>query len=75
MCVLSHSVTTDSVTAWTTAHKAPLTMESSRQAYLSKLPFPTPGHLPDPGTKPLSPASPALARGYFTTSATWEGRL
>ena len=26
-----------------------------------------PGDLPDPGIKPLSPAAPALAGGFFTT--------
>ena len=31
------------------------------------LPFPTPGHLPDPGIKPESLASPAVAGGFFTT--------
>jgi hypothetical protein len=31
------------------AHHASLSMEFSRQAYWSGLPFPTPGHLPDPG--------------------------
>ena len=32
-----------------------------------ELPFPTPGHLPDPGIKPESLASPAVAGGFFTT--------
>ena len=36
-------------------------MGFSRQAYWSRLPFPSPGHLPDPGIKPTSPVSPALA--------------
>ena len=31
-----------------------------RQEYLSGLPFPPQGDLPDPGTEPFSPASPAL---------------
>ena len=31
-------------------------MGSSRQEYLSGLPFPPPGNLPDPGIKPRSPA-------------------
>ena len=31
-----------------------------------------PGDLPDPGIEPASPMSPALADGFFTTSATWE---
>ena len=38
----------------------------------SGLPFPPPGSLPDPGIKPASLESPALASGFFTTSATWD---
>ena len=34
------------------------------------LPCPSPEDLPDPGIKPASPMSPALAGGFFTTSAT-----
>ena len=34
--------------------------------------FPSPGDLPDPGIEPASLASPTLASGFFTTSATWE---
>ena len=34
------------------------------QEYRSGLPFPSPGHLPDPGTELTSPA---LAGGFFTT--------
>ena len=44
---------------------APLLMEFSRQEYWSRLPFPTPGDLPNPGIKPVSPVSPALASGFF----------
>ena len=43
-----------------------------RQGYQSGLPYPPPGDLPDLGIKLVSPASPALAGGFFTTSATWE---
>ena len=32
----------------------------------SGVPFPLPGDLPDPGIKPMSLASPALADGFFT---------
>ena len=39
---------------------------------LEWLPFPLPGDLPDPGIEPVSLVSPALAGGFFTTSATWE---
>ena len=35
-----------------------------RQAYWSRLPFPSPGDLPNPGIKPVFPA---LAGGFFTT--------
>ena len=59
-------------TLWTVACQAPLSMEFSRQEYWSGLPFPSPGHLPNPGIKPVSLMSPALAGGFFTTSATWE---
>ena len=35
-------------------------MGFSRQVYWSDLPFPSLGHLSDPGTEPTSPAAPAL---------------
>ena len=37
-------------------HQGPLSVEFSRQDYWSGLPCPSPGHLPDPGVKPVSPA-------------------
>ena len=43
-------------TLWTVAYQAPPSMEFCRQEYWSGLPFPSPGDLPDPGTKPGSPA-------------------
>ena len=49
-------------------YQAPLSMKFTRQEYWSRLPFPTPGDLPDPGIEPMSPASPALAGGFFTTT-------
>ena len=39
----------------------------SRQEYRSGLPCPPPGDLPDPGIKPASIMSPALAGRFFTT--------
>ena len=54
------------VTPWTVAHQALLSRGFSRQEYWSGLPFPSPGDLPNPGTKPVSPASPALAGRFFT---------
>ena len=59
------------VTLWTVACQAPLSMRFSRQGYWSGLPFPSPGYLPNPGSKPESPESPALAGRFFTTSTTW----
>ena len=44
----------------TVARQAPVSMGFSRQEYWSGLPFPSPGDLPDPGTEPASPVSPAL---------------
>ena len=37
------------VTQLIVAHQSPLSMEFSRQEHWSGLPFPPPGHLPDPG--------------------------
>ena len=59
-------------TPWTAAPQAPLCMGFSRQAYWNGLPFPSPWDLPRPGIEPASLTSPALAGGFFTTSATWE---
>ena len=57
---------------WTVARQAPLSKGFPRQQHWSRLPFPPPGDLPDPGTGPLSMMSPALPGRFFITSATWE---
>ena len=64
-------------TLWTVAHQAPLSMRFSRQEYWSGLPFLSPmgGGLPNPGIEPTSPVSPALAGGFFTTSATYRNGI
>ena len=54
------------------AHQAPLSMGFSRQEYWSGLPFLPAGDLPDPGIEPPFPVSPALAGGFFTSSAIWK---
>ena len=36
------------------------------------MPCPPPRDLPDPGIKPVSLMSPALAAGFFINGATWE---
>ena len=43
-------------------------MEISRQEYWSGLPFPTPGHLLDPGIEPMSLMSSELPGRFFTTA-------
>ena len=53
---VSPSVMSDFATPWTVACQASLSMEFSRQEYLSGLPFPSSGDLPNPGIKPESPA-------------------
>ena len=63
-----------SATPWTVATQASLSVGFSRQEYCSGLPCPPPGDLPDPGIKPKSLMSPALAGGFFSTSITWEAR-
>ena len=47
------------------ACQAPLSMGFSRQEYLTGLPFPSPGDLPNPG---IEPESPALAGGFLPLS-------
>ena len=48
-------------TPWTAANQAPLSMGFSRDEYWSRLLFPSPGDLPDPGIEPGSPALQADA--------------
>ena len=65
MVLFSHLVISDSfVIPWTAAHQAPLSMGFPWHDYYSRLPFPSPGHLPNPEIKPTSPT---LAGGFFTT--------
>ena len=67
--VVGHSVVSSwlSATPWTVACQALLSVGLCRQGYWSGLPPPLSGHLPDPGARPMSPASPALAGGCFAT--------
>ena len=60
------------VIPWTIVCQTPLSMGFSRQEYWSRLPFPPPGDLINPGIKPMSLVSPALADGFFTTNGDWE---
>ena len=60
------------VTQWTEALQTPLSLGFFRQEHWSGLPCPSPGDLPDPEIELMSLMFPALAGGFFTTSATWE---
>ena len=48
----------------TEAHQAPLFMGLPRQEYWTRLPFPSPGNLPNPGIKPM----PLTLAGWFFTT-------
>ena len=54
-------------TPWTVARQAPLSMGFPRPEYWSGSSCPPPGYLPNPGIKPTSLTSPALAGRLFTT--------
>ena len=58
------------VSLWIIASQAPLSMGFSRQEYWSGFPCPPPGDLPDPGVKPRSLMSPALADSGFPGGST-----
>ena len=69
VCMLSHfSCVRLCAALWTVAHQAHLSMEFSGQEYWSGLSRSPPGDLPDPGIKPVSFASSAVAGGFFTTA-------
>ena len=68
VCVLSHSVMSNSLQPHGLQPARLLCLWGfSRQEYWSGLLFPAPGDLPDPGIKPMSLVSPALAGRFFTT--------
>ena len=62
------SVVSNALTPWTVACRVPLSMEFYRREYWNGLPFPSPRDLPNPGIKPTSPASSALAGRFFTSA-------
>ena len=57
----SLSVLFNSVTPWTGAHQAPLSMGFFRQKHWSGLPFPSSGDLPNSGIKPALQADSSLS--------------
>ena len=75
-CMLSHfSHAQLLATPWTSGCQAPLSMGFPSQEYWSGLPFPPPGDLPNPGIKPTSLTSLALAGSFSTRTATWEAQF
>ena len=66
MCVFSHVWLF--VTPCTVVLQAPLSMEFSRQRYWNRLPFPTPGDLPNTGIK----AASCIDRQILTILTTYE---
>ena len=57
------------MTPWTIASHASLSMEFCRQEYWDRLPFLSPGNLPDPGFKA---GSPALQSNYLRSEPSEE---
>ena len=53
------------VTPWTVACQTPLSMGFPRQEHWSRLPFPPPGDIPNPGIKPWSLALQADSLFFF----------
>ena len=53
------------MTPWTVACQPSLSIEFSREEYWSRLPFPSPGDLPDPGIEPVSLALETVSDFIF----------
>ena len=68
-----HSV--DSSAPGTAARQSPLSMGFSRQEHWSRLPFPRPGDIPDPGMEPRPPALQADSFPWATREALTPTRM
>ena len=60
------------VTLWIVAYQASLSMEFLQARMLEWVPSPPPEDLPEPGSKPVSLKTLAVAHRFFTSSTTWE---
>ena len=67
MCACTRAQSCLIVTPWPAACQAPLSMGYTRQKYWSRLPFPTPGDLPDPGIESAS----AVLQADSLPTETW----
>ena len=73
VCVLSRfSCVRLFASPWTVARQAPLSMEILQARIWSGFSCPPPGDLANPGIKPASLTSLALADGFFSTIASYE---
>ena len=72
--VLESSVCMHDQLCLTLPSQAPLSVGFPRQEHRIGC-HALPGDLPDPGIEPKSLMAPALAGGFFTTSATWEAKV
>ena len=71
VCLVA-SVMSNSVTAWTLAHQAPLSVGFSEQEYWSGFPCLPPGDLQDSEIEPASPVSSAMQVDFFFASASGD---
>ena len=60
-----------SVALWTAACQGRVSTGFSRKEYWIGLPFPSPGHLPDPGIEPLSPCTFCTGRQILYPLSHW----
>ena len=74
VCVLSCSVISDSLRTMDCSPPGSSVYGIFQERILEWVAISSPGDLPDPGIKSTFLASPALAGGFFTMSATWEAQ-
>ena len=72
LCVCSVYQSCLTVTPWTVAPNASLSLGFPKQEYWSGLSLPFLGDYPNPGIIQASPASPALPGGFFTNELNLE---
>ena len=73
VCALSH-VRLFAI-PWTVAHQAALSIGFFRQEYWSRLPFPSPGDLPDAGIEPCISCISCIGRQILYHCTTWEAQV